>query len=265
MQEEFQPVSVPAKQSMRKGRKPCDPMLGFIRTQIAICIVLLFLSVALRLIGGAAYDALRTQYQTRFGDTTALSLVTKPQEEEPESQTDIIVHTMATVTNTNVPLSRDGGDSPDDSMSVKSEEELLLQVAYHPESSQHAMIPPVNGSVTSPFGYRIHPIYGTRLFHNGVDIGAEAGTPIVASLSGRVIVAEYDSSYGYYLILDHGNDFCTVYAHCSKLLVSVGDLIEQGNTIALVGSTGVSTGPHLHFEVRRGEYRVNPQWLIQLS
>lgn len=99
------------------------------------------------------------------------------------------------------------------------------------------MTVPVTGTITSGFGYRTHPIYGTYLFHSGVDIGTESGTPISAALSGTVETAEYSSSYGYYIILSHSDSVKTVYAHCSELLKIVGDTVSKGETIALVGST----------------------------
>ena len=116
------------------------------------------------------------------------------------------------------------------------------------------MILPAQGSVTSPFGWRTHPISGNRRFHGGLDVGAPEGTPIVAADSGTVIVSEWYGGYGNAVIIDHGNDITTLYAHCSELYVSEGDTIQKGQLIAAVGSTGYSTGPHLHFEVRiKGE------------
>ncbi|MCD8049278.1 MAG: peptidoglycan DD-metalloendopeptidase family protein [Clostridia bacterium] len=109
---------------------------------------------------------------------------------------------------------------------------------------------PSSTRITSYYGYRIHPVYGTRKFHSGIDIGASYGSAIVAAESGTVTVATTSSGYGKYIIINHGSGITTLYAHCSSLLVSVGDTVTKGQTIAKVGSTGVSTGNHLHFEVR---------------
>ncbi len=109
--------------------------------------------------------------------------------------------------------------------------------------------------VTSEYGWRIHPIYGTEKYHSGIDFGAPTGQPIKAAYKGEVVISEYSSSAGNYIMINHGNGLATVYMHCSKLNVSVGQIVEKGDIIGLVGSTGNSTGPHLHFSVRlNGEY-----------
>ena len=109
---------------------------------------------------------------------------------------------------------------------------------------------PASQRITSKYGYRIHPVYKTKKFHAGIDIGAGYGSAIVAVESGTVTTATYGSGYGKYVVVSHGSGLTTLYAHCSSLLVKVGDKVSRGQTIAKVGSTGVSTGNHLHFEVR---------------
>ena len=119
---------------------------------------------------------------------------------------------------------------------------------------------PVPGwyNISSPFGPRLHPIYKTWRNHNGIDIPAYSGTPIVAAASGEVVIAQYSSSYGNYVLLDHGDGYATIYAHCSKLLVTVGQAVARGEAIAKVGTTGWSTGNHLHFGVQVGGEWVDP-------
>ena len=112
--------------------------------------------------------------------------------------------------------------------------------------------------VSSEYGYRIHPTLGVNKFHNGVDFAANSGTPIMAAYDGTVVGAAYNSSMGNYVMIDHGDGLFTIYMHASELYVSSGQSVSKGETIAAVGSTGRSTGPHLHFSVRlNGEY-VNP-------
>jgi len=117
---------------------------------------------------------------------------------------------------------------------------------------------PVSGPVTSGFGIRRHPVHGDMRQHNGVDFGASHGTTVVAADSGTVLISTYNSSYGNYVVVDHGNGMTTLYAHLSSRSVSVGSSVSRGQQVGLVGSTGVSTGPHLHFEVSINGTRVNP-------
>lgn len=112
--------------------------------------------------------------------------------------------------------------------------------------------------VTSPYGTRIHPIYGDPRKHYGIDIGAKYGANIVAADGGTVIISAYSSSYGNYAVISHGNGMTTLYAHMSQRLVKVGAVVKQNDLIGKVGSTGASTGPHLHFEVTTNGSRVNP-------
>jgi murein DD-endopeptidase MepM/ murein hydrolase activator NlpD len=119
-------------------------------------------------------------------------------------------------------------------------------------------IRPVDGPIVSGFGYRVHPIFRRVKFHYGVDISAPSGTPIRAAADGVVVFAGWRRAYGNTVIIDHGNGVATLYAHCSRILVSEGEVVKQGQVIALVGSTGLSTGPHLHFEVRHYGEPINP-------
>jgi murein DD-endopeptidase MepM/ murein hydrolase activator NlpD len=116
---------------------------------------------------------------------------------------------------------------------------------------------PVKGEITSPFGERIHPITKKQSFHSGIDIAAPIGTPVKAAKDGRVKFADEAGLYGLTVILDHGNGLTTVYGHCFQLNVRQGDEVKKGDVIALVGSTGLSTGPHLHFEIRLNGKPIN--------
>ena len=116
--------------------------------------------------------------------------------------------------------------------------------------------------VTSEFGYRKDPFTGETRGHTGMDLSVPTGTPIRAAMPGTVTVAQYNSSYGYYVVVDHGSGLSTLYAHNSKLLVRVGQTVEAGDIVSLSGSTGRSTGPHLHFEVRVNGERTNPRYYL---
>lgn len=117
---------------------------------------------------------------------------------------------------------------------------------------------PSSGRITSAFGGRSSPTEGASSNHQGVDIGAASGTDIVAAASGTVVISTYSYSAGNYIMINHGGGVYTVYMHCSSLLASEGQQVVQGQTIAKVGSTGYSTGPHLHFGIRAGGSYVNP-------
>ena len=116
--------------------------------------------------------------------------------------------------------------------------------------------------VTSEFGGRLDPITGQRDGHTGMDLGVPTGTPIRAALPGTVRVAKYDSSYGYYVTIGHENGLLTLYGHNSRLLVRPGQTVQAGDVVSLSGSTGRSTGPHLHFEVRINGQRTNPRYYL---
>ena len=98
--------------------------------------------------------------------------------------------------------------------------------------------------------------------HNGLDIAADTGSDIAAAYDGTVTAAGYSSSYGYYIIVTHSENVQTLYAHCSRLIAAEGNIVKKGETVAKVGSTGRSTGPHVHFEIRVGGYRIDPEWML---
>lgn len=114
-----------------------------------------------------------------------------------------------------------------------------------------SMIWPVRGEITSYFGWRTHPIFGTQKYHSGMDIAVDYDVPVMAADNGQVIYAGWMSGYGYTVMLDHGDGLVTLYAHNNEVNVSEGSSVYKGQTIAFSGSTGYSTGPHVHFEVRK--------------
>lgn len=118
--------------------------------------------------------------------------------------------------------------------------------------------------VTSLFGYRTGPITGEPGIHTGIDLAADYGTPIKAAADGEVVDASWDNSYGNYVKILHDNNTVTIYAHCSSLCVDEGDYVESGDVIAKVGSTGDSTGNHLHFEIRKDNIRIDPSFYIDV-
>jgi murein DD-endopeptidase MepM/ murein hydrolase activator NlpD len=144
-------------------------------------------------------------------------------------------------------------------------EQMLLALEKTPEGQKRLAHPwkggfiyPLRGQLTSRFGMRTHPIYHITKMHTGIDLSAPSGTPIRASAGGEVVYAGWWGGYGNVVIIDHGGGISTLYAHCSAIYVRKGQSVSQGEVIAAVGSTGLSTGPHLHFEVRKNGKPVDP-------
>ncbi len=121
---------------------------------------------------------------------------------------------------------------------------------------------PLSGTVSSFFGERKHPISGEEDFHEGIDIAAAEGTAVHAAADGVVTFSGWDGAYGYRVALQHSKDFSTSYAHCSRIIAKEGDVIRRGERIALCGSTGQSTGPHVHFSCELGGVNVDPMEVL---
>jgi murein DD-endopeptidase MepM/ murein hydrolase activator NlpD len=163
-----------------------------------------------------------------------------------------------------------GADSPEVAAALAQAEQEAAQPAAPPPASAPAPVKPVTrssipgglpfyGIITSPFGWRNSPfIPGARTYHKGMDIACPTGTPVHVTQAGRVIIAGWTDAYGITVMVDHGNGWTTIYGHNSKLKVKVGQYVDQGQTISLSGSTGPSTGPHIHYEIRHNGVPVNP-------
>ena len=149
------------------------------------------------------------------------------------------------------------------SRSLESLIRRLQQTTKGPGLVGSLFWPTVNHTITSPFGYRVHPIWGIRMYHTGVDISGSYGDNIYAVSNGRVIYSGWQSGYGKVIIIDHGNGMSTLYAHCSQLLVGEGDFVKRGEIVGKIGTTGWSTGPHLHFEVRKNGTPINPLSVVK--
>ncbi len=130
------------------------------------------------------------------------------------------------------------------------------------EAALPTRMPVAYTAVTSPFGWRKHPISGRHTLHEGLDFAAPRGTPILAAAAGVVTEARYITGYGKMVEINHGQGVTTRYAHASSILVKLGDLVEQGQMIARVGSSGISSGPHLHFEVRVADHPLDPNLFL---
>lgn len=144
-------------------------------------------------------------------------------------------------------------------------EEQIRRLQSTPEGQKRVarafrgtFMPPCSGRLTCRFGYRVHPITGIYSFHTGVDIAVPTGTPVRAAADGTVVKAGWNRAYGWMVIIEHDGGYSTLYGHNSKLLVDVGDDVKQGEVIARAGSTGWSTGPHVHYQLMRYGKPINP-------
>ena len=126
-------------------------------------------------------------------------------------------------------------------------------------------VTPVMGELTSAYGYRDHPVNGEYLFHAGIDIAADTGTPILAFADGTVEYIGESDAYGLYIQIDHGNGVKTFYCHCSELYARKGEHVTMGQSIAAVGETGNATGPHLHLEVKLDDVHLNPVYYVETA
>jgi murein DD-endopeptidase MepM/ murein hydrolase activator NlpD len=154
-----------------------------------------------------------------------------------------------------------------DTVAIQAPAPKEAEPAPTPKSEKTGFLPsmPCDGELSSEFGERIHPLSGDSTFHNGIDIALDEGDPVTACFDGEVITSEYNDYSGNYVIIKHIDDYTSSYAHMSRLEVPVGTLVKKGDVIGLAGSTGSATGPHLHFEIRRGGTPLDPWKMIEMN
>ena len=232
--------------------------------QCAVCAALVLSVFALARSGSALYTTLRTQYASQMREDYCADGVWTAAKRaahhvlEPAAQTEPAVEAVATI---------DERAEVETIQSAGGEDirvlDALQDSSFEAVSVSQQAVTPVEGKVTSGFGYRIHPITGSRSFHTGIDLAAPEGTPIVAAYGGTVQETGCTSGRGNYILLSHGEGLQTLYCHLSEIQVQKGDAVAAGGTIGLVGSTGMSTGPHLHFELRVDGVRCNPVYVLK--
>lgn len=148
-----------------------------------------------------------------------------------------------------------------ESQASYAEYAVPANVSYECPALPFEYVNPVSGIKSSGFGYRMHPIENTVKYHYGTDFAANTGTAITAFADGVIVAAGDSDSYGKYIIIDHGDGYSTLYAHCSELCMGCGN-VSKGDVIAKVGSTGAATGPHLHFELMCNDTYLNPEFYL---
>ncbi len=257
VREYFETPDVP-KIKRRKSKNDKDPFIGFTFQQIIVCGLAL---LAVLVFGGWDSDVSRNvkdKYVQLFCQKTSIDEVVGAFSQN-NGEVDISSTDTVTATNTQ-PI----GNAILVSTSTPSVQNVALVKTDVSSPVVNSVDMPINGRITSEFGYRDHPIYGEELFHKGIDIGGDYGDKIKVVLSGEVVEAQYDSGYGYYMKIRHSDNTYTLYAHCQKLLKKVGQRVNKGDIIAEVGSTGVSTGPHCHFEIIINGTYINPRWVLNI-
>ncbi len=244
-----------------------DFLLHTLLVQVIVCALLALGVFAMYRSGFSGFAAFRQVYTSIFGANSELAALSDAVERlgdrvfgtqsNPDTETE--PQTTAAETETS-------GDANTDALTGAGGEDLHLaadNTSFAPYVITGVFHVPVEYTrVTSDFGYRVNPVTEEAGFHSGIDLAAPHGNPIYAAFAGKVETVDYSEARGNYIVLSHGDGVQTVYCHCSEIIAEVGAVLNAGEVIARVGSTGQSTGPHLHFEVRIRDVRCNPAWLL---
>ncbi len=250
------------------SRKNKDYLIFTLCLQSFVCIIIFALLFILKNSNSSFFSKIQTEFSSKLAENISVddvkdavkSISDEVKSDSIEGNNTVVTDSTASETdrdkeNLYAEIYSVGGDD----IAVASKDEVPDNVSVSTYSLTKSMIMPVVGNITSKFGVRTHPISGDLRFHAGVDIAADKNTPIYSAFDGEIIVADYDQWNGNYLKISHDNDIMTVYCHCEKLNVKKGDYVNAGDIIGYVGSTGSSTGPHLHFELRIGNVSYDPQ------
>lgn len=253
---------------MVKNKK--DYLTFTIISQFVVCALLFGSVYGLKTVNSGVYSDLKSAYFNKID--TNFSIISENTDEKTEAEDVAIVEEIETESTTFVTETSQKETTEEDTTlsaeitgkggkdyAVKDEDDIPSNVSVNNYSLNQQMVMPVNGRITSDFGIRNHPITGKLRFHAGIDIAASKGTPIYACFDGTVVTASYNQWNGNYLKIQHDNEIMTVYCHCEKLNVKKGDIVKAGDVIATIGSTGSSTGPHLHFEFRINDVSYDPE------
>lgn len=245
---------------MNKNKK--DYLTKTLLLQFSVCLVLFLLLFALKYNKTNLFSEIESMFSNRLEENLKTEEIESvfsniknfnaEKANELEEETEYIPLEEPSL---NAKIIAGGGSD----IKVSSEEEIPDNVSIADYSLNQKMVLPVDGKVTSEFGIRTHPISGDLRFHAGIDIAADLGTKIYSAFDGEVVHADYDQWNGNFLKIQHDNGIMTVYCHCEKLNVKKGQKIRAGEVVATVGSTGSSTGPHLHFEIRVDDISYNPE------
>lgn len=268
------------KPASKRGGKSAPTGFQVVAVQSIACVVVILIVLLMRMVGGSAFNQLRSSFnESMRKNAVAAALAAwfgdKPGKSTSSNSSDISDSSGGAGTATAPPGAASVSDNSSTvaamgGMAVPVGERKVL---YAPEGATFATLhvnfcpkmPLPSGKITSYFGYRDNPTKEGIGFHMGMDIGAAEGTPISAMYYGTVSETGVSRSYGNYIKLDHGNGLEILFAHCSQVLAEEGSVLRAGETVAAVGSTGDSTGNHLHVEVRLNGIAYDPSALIPLD
>ncbi len=248
-----------AKASLKEKTNISGSYVKILTLQLFLCVLILLSVVAVKQFGADAYDTLKQSYNEIIRE----SFTGKVLSENLDSIENAVSKTFSFLDGTQKDETGMGGEMPVFSFDGVKRLKAPKGTTLSPILVLAGVTFPIEGGgISCKFGYRTHPITGKPDFHTGIDIPAPKGTRIMAAVGGTVKEISFSDIYGNVVILDHGGGFETVYCHCDKILAPKGARIKRGEILALVGSTGVATGPHLHFEMRKNGIAADPMWVF---
>ena len=245
--------------SVHSGKKWLDKAYDILTVQIIAASVFVIAALIIKLCGGEFYSDISRIYHLHIDKRVSVNELYSDADNNISSEE---------------PLKADDTDDSESGIKtdVTSEDTALsdaqkasaglLQTSAPHQNGKNRLIWSVDGKITCEFGKRSAPVSGASTYHEGIDIGAEWGTPILAAADGTVYFVGESEGYGKYIMVSHGGNFISLYAHCSEIYSKTGDIVSQGDKIAAVGNTGRATGSHLHFETRVGGKPIDPRWLL---
>ena len=239
--------------------KRIDGKFYIVVLQSMMCLIILAVVLVIKTFFTDLYKETKNFYIQNIEDTTKIEQITEPENQNENISSNPTLSAQATNSKPEetVVETAAGGPYNSDSINFNEIRKNLITNKF--------LVPLDDYTLTSSYGYRKDPFTNEYAFHKGLDMAANMGDEIKASLSGTVVIATKDESYGNYIVIEHSNSLKTLYAHSSELLVKQGDTVITGQTIAKIGSTGRSTGPHLHFEVILNDEKVNPLEYIDIN
>lgn len=247
-----------------KGRRPIDRIYDIITVQAVGAVIFLTVAAVVRLIGGELYENARAIYFKKISQPTTASVVTEDRNDGESNEGGVNTSSSTSEVDEQSGELTEAVSSEEASASSADDSSRLIPTYYETAviSSGNTLIWPITGKITSLFGEREAPTEGSSTAHEGIDISGEWGAEISAAADGFVYYVGESDGYGKHLIISHGESFKTLYAHCSEIVVKEGQVVKQGETVALVGNTGRATGSHLHFETLIANRPIDPTWLL---